>query len=110
MAPAIYYLSRDLVERARSERCCSRMSGPTRELSSAVSTGDSLQFAESILDDRQCGSILFKRDCYKDLFQLAEEHREAGNAAGVVITGTPGIGKTMFGVQCIHAYAVEKHI
>lgn len=78
-------------------------------ISTAISTDDSLQFAESILGDRQCGPILFKRDCYKDLFKLVEKSREAGNAAGVVITGTPGIGKTMFGVQCIHTYAVEKH-
>ena len=86
-------------------RFCTSLQAATVE-----ATNGSIRFAESILGDDQCGPTLFKRDCYTDLFRLVEESRNSKEYVGAVITGTPGIGKTMFGVQCIYAYAVEKHI
>ena len=65
------------------------------------SSDDAITFAESILGDEKCGHVLFKRACYHDLFTRVEEARASTNFAGAVITGTPGIGKTMFGVLCL---------
>lgn len=72
------------------------------------SSDDAITFAESILGDDKCGHVLFKRACYTDLFTRVEEARASTNFAGAVITGTPGIGKTMFGVLCVYNYTIEQ--
>lgn len=65
----------------------------------------SIEFSEPLLDEDSAGKALYVRRCYEDLHLLVDKTKEENQVGGVVITGTPGIGKTMFGVHLIHQFA-----
>ncbi|CAG8597147.1 1130_t:CDS:2, partial [Diversispora eburnea] len=54
-------------------------------------------------DECEYGSKLLIRNCYLQLLELIEKNREPGSPAvtGCAITGTPGIGKTYFGLYLL---------
>src|SRR6185312_787474 len=55
------------------------------------------------LGDKVNGSKLLIQNCYLQLLDLIEVNRKQGGPArrGCAITGTPGIGKTYFGLYLI---------
>jgi hypothetical protein len=54
-------------------------------------------------------SILFERQCDKDLFNIISDIEKPGKALqGVVVTGNPGIGKSWFLMYLLYRFVLEK--
>ena len=49
------------------------------------------------LGDPMLGSKLFIRPCYKEISEIILDGASSGALRNIVATGTPGIGKTVFG-------------
>lgn len=69
-------------------------------LTKAVVTEDTLELANGtfFLGNRHWGSKLFIRPCYKEMADLIL----SGEVQDIVVTGTPGIGKSMFGYYLLY--------
>ena len=70
-----------------------------------VTDEDTLELANgtSFLGERRCGSKLFIRPCYKKMADLIL----SGEVRHVVVTGTHGIGKSMFGYYLLYLLRCE---
>ncbi|CBJ33665.1 conserved unknown protein [Ectocarpus siliculosus] len=69
-------------------------------LTGAVVTEDTLELVNGtfFLGNGKLGSKLFIRPCYKEMADLIL----SGNVQDIVVTGTPGIGKSMFGYHLLY--------
>jgi len=65
---------------------------------------EKIEFSNDLFGDDKAGKVLYVRDCYKGLFAEIEKERFDKEVGGAVITGTPGIGKTMFSAYLIRQY------
>ncbi|CAM9507463.1 unnamed protein product [Pylaiella littoralis] len=74
-------------------------------LTRAVVTEDTLELANGMcfLGKRALGSKLFIRPCYKEMADLIL----SGEMQNFVVTGTPGIGKSMFGYYLLYLLRCE---
>lgn len=51
-------------------------------------------------------SVLFERQCYKDLFSKISALEEAGkDSLGAAVMGNPGIGKSWFLMYCLYCFS-----
>ena len=68
-------------------------------LTEAVVTDNTLELANGTVFPRgsKIGSKLFIRPCYKELSEIILDAASRGVVRDVVVTGTPGIGKSCFG-------------
>lgn len=68
-------------------------------LTRAVVTNNTLELANGtfFIGHRKMGSKLFIRSCCKDLSKKIIDGAINGSMDNIVVTGTPGIGKTVFG-------------
>ena len=71
---------------------------------SAEAEEKEILFNTDLLGESGAGKVLYVRDCYRGLFAEIEAQRSAGKVGGAVVTGTPGIGKTMCSAYFIHRY------
>ena len=78
-------------------------------LTGAVVTNNTLELANGtfFLGDAQLGSKLFIRPCYKDLSGLVFDAASKGTFRNIVVTGTPGIGKSIFGLHLLYLLRCE---
>lgn len=53
------------------------------------------------------GSKLFIRSCYKEMTELILSRASSGDVRDVVVTGTPGTGKSMFGIYLLYLLRIE---
>ena len=60
-----------------------------------------MQFNSDVLGEVAFGKTFFVRDCYKDLVTFMEISKDRGSDFRFVISGTPGIGKSMFIAYCL---------
>ena len=74
-------------------------------LTGAVVTEDTLELANGIffLGNSDLGSKLFIRHCYKEMADLIL----SGKVQDIVVTGTPGIGKSTFGYYLLYLLRCE---
>ena len=73
-------------------------------LTEAVVTNNTLELANGtfFLGDPMLGSKLFIRPCYKELSEIILDGASSGAWRNVVVTGTPGIGKSVFGLYLLY--------
>ena len=85
------------------------VTGFAAALTRAVVTNNTLELANGtfFLDERSLGSKLFIRPCYKDLSEIILG--VAGNDTfwNIVVTGTPGVGKSVFGFYLLYLLRCE---
>ena len=65
---------------------------------------EKIEFNSELLGEDGAGSVLFVRKCYKEIFDIIDAERKAGKVGGAVVTGTPGIGKTMCSTYLIRRF------
>ena len=65
---------------------------------------DTLELANGtfFLGDPDLGSKLFIRLCYKELSEIILSGASGGTLRKIVVTGTPGIGKSVFGFYLLY--------
>lgn len=73
-------------------------------LTRAVVTNNTLELANGtfFIGHRKMGSKLFSRSCYKDLSKIIIDGAINGSMDNIVVTGTPGIGKSVFGYYLLY--------
>lgn len=73
-------------------------------LTEAVVTHNTLELADGtfFLGEARLGSKLFIRPCYKELSELVLDGATTGTFKDIVVTGTPGIGKSVFGLYLLY--------
>ncbi|CAM9928509.1 unnamed protein product [Ectocarpus sp. 4 AP-2014] len=78
-------------------------------LSRAVITNNTLELANgtAFIGHREMGSKLFIRSCYKDLWKIIIDGAINGSMGNIVVTGTPGIGKSVFGYYLLYLLRLE---
>ncbi|CAN0133971.1 unnamed protein product [Pylaiella littoralis] len=78
-------------------------------LTRAVVTSNILELANGTLfiGHRKMGSKLFIRSCYKDLSKIIFDGAINSSMDNVVVTGTPGIGKSVFGYYLLYLLRLE---
>ena len=75
------------------------VTGFAATLTEAVVTNNSLELVSDtfFLGDPTLGSKLFIRPCYKGLSEIILDGASSGALRNFVVTGTPGVGKSVFG-------------
>lgn len=78
-------------------------------LTRAVITNNTLELANGtvFIGHREMGSKLFIRSCYKDLSKIIIDGAINGSMDNIVVTGTPGIGKSVFGYYLLYLLRLE---
>ena len=73
-------------------------------LTEAVVTNNTLELADGtfFVGEAKLGSKLFIRPCYKELSELVLDGASCGTFSDIVVTGTPRIGKSMFGFYLLY--------
>lgn len=73
-------------------------------LTRAVVTNNTLELPNGtfFIGHRKMGSKLFIRSCYKDLSKIIIDGASNGSMDNIVVTGTPGIGKSVFGYYLLY--------
>lgn len=73
-------------------------------LTEAEVTNNTLELADGtfFLGEAKLGFKLFIRPCYKELSELVLDGASSGTFSDIVVTGTPGIGKSMFGLYLLY--------
>ena len=73
-------------------------------LTEAVVTNNTLELVNDtfFLGDPMLGSKLFIRPCYKELSEIILDGASSGALRNIVVTGTPGIGKSVFGLYLLY--------
>lgn len=73
-------------------------------LTGANVTEDTLELTKDtfFLGDAELGSKLFIRPCYKELSEIIFGGASSGALRNIVVTGTPGIGKSVFGFYLLY--------
>lgn len=74
------------------------------ELTRAVVTNNTLELANDtrFVGLPLMGSKLFIRSCYKELSTIIFDGASDGSMKNIVVTGTPGIGKSLFGYYLLY--------
>ncbi|CAN0400345.1 unnamed protein product [Pylaiella littoralis] len=78
-------------------------------LTRAVVTNNTLELANGtvFIGHRKMGSKLSIRSCYKDLSKIIIDGAINGSMDNIVVTGTPGIGKSVFGYYLLYLLRLE---
>jgi hypothetical protein len=67
-----------------------------------------ITFSCELFGENGAGNVLYVRDCYKGIFTEIENKRSSALVGGAVVTGTPGIGKTMCAAYFIRRYMLSE--
>ncbi|CAN0454092.1 unnamed protein product, partial [Ectocarpus sp. 8 AP-2014] len=78
-------------------------------LTRAVITNNTLELANGtvFIGHREMGSKLSIRSCYKDLSKIIIDGAINDSMDNIVVTGTPGIGKSVFGYYLLYLLRLE---
>ena len=73
-------------------------------LTEAVVTNNTLELVNDtfFLGDPMLGSKRFIRPCYKELSEMILDGASSGALRNIVVTGTPGIGESVFGLYLLY--------
>jgi len=72
----------------------------------SFTTVEQITFSCDLFGESGAGNVLYVRDCYIGLFETIEAKRSKRVVGGAVVTGTPGIGKTMCAAYFIRRYMI----
>lgn len=85
-------------------RACKAISDFGEALTEADISNEVLRLAAGthFLGRPSLGSALFVRPCYADLWKIIPNHAAADRLNKMVVTGTPGVGKSVFAFDILY--------